>query len=117
MMVLVPAVTDVGLNVAAAPAGKPLAAKATVPVKAPPVVPVAIVNIADWPAGTVCEPAGPASVKSETVKVTAPDVPPPGVGLNTVTDGVPPLAVSLAGTAAVNCVALTNVVVKAAPFH
>lgn len=51
------------------------------------------------------------------VKVRAPDVPPPGVGLNTVTEAVPAAATSLTGTAAVNCVALPNVVVSATPFH
>jgi hypothetical protein len=49
--------------------------------------------------------------------VLVPDVPPPGVGLVTVTFAVPELAISLAGTAAVICVAVTNVVVSAAPFH
>src|ERR1035437_10546046 len=43
------------------------------------------------------------------------DVPPPG--LVTVTCAIPTEAMSPAGTAAVNCVALTNVVVSAAPFH
>src|SRR5271163_2900430 len=51
------------------------------------------------------------------VKVTAPDVPPPGVGLKTVTEAVPAVAMSPAGTAAVNCVPLTNVVVSPVPFH
>ena len=51
------------------------------------------------------------------VNVSALDVPPPGVGLKTVTDAVPAVAMSLAGTAAVNCVALSNVVTKPTPFH
>ena len=38
-------------------------------------------------------------------------------GLNTTTDAVPTEAISVAGTAAVSCVALTNVVVRFAPFH
>jgi hypothetical protein len=45
-----------------------------------------------------------------TVNVTAVDVPPPGVGLVTVTGGVPAVAISLAKITAVNDVALTNVV-------
>src|ERR1017187_7106879 len=49
------------------------------------------------------------------VKGSAFDVPTPG--LVTVTWATPTEAMSLAGTAAVNCVALTNVVVSAAPFH
>jgi hypothetical protein len=51
------------------------------------------------------------------VNVCAPDVPPPGVGLKTVTEAVPAVAMSLAGTAAVNCVALPGVVTNATPFH
>src|ERR1017187_8517338 len=49
------------------------------------------------------------------VKGSAFDVPTPG--LVTVTWATPTEAMSLAGTAAVNCVAPTNVVVSAAPFH
>ena len=45
------------------------------------------------------------------------DVPPPGVGLNTVTEAVPAEAMSAAGTEAVSEVALPNVVVRAVPFH
>ena len=45
------------------------------------------------------------------------DVPPPGVGFTTVIAAVPELAMSAAVIAAVNCVALTNVVVRALPFH
>ena len=41
------------------------------------------------------------------VKVWALDVPPPGVSLNTVTEVVPAVVQSLAGTVAVSCVALT----------
>ena len=42
-----------------------------------------------------------------TVKVLAPEVPPPGVGLKIVTLGVPPVAISVAGIAAVSWVAET----------
>jgi hypothetical protein len=52
-----------------------------------------------------------------TVNVRAPDVPPPGAGVNTVTDAVPAVAMSLARMAAVSWVLLTNVVVRLAPFH
>jgi hypothetical protein len=51
------------------------------------------------------------------VNVNAPDVPPPGVGVNTVTDGVPPAAISAAVICAWSCVALTNVVVRLLPFQ
>jgi hypothetical protein len=46
-----------------------------------------------------------------------PDVPPPGAGLVTVTFAVPAVAISAAVMAAVNCVALTNVVVLATPLN
>jgi hypothetical protein len=51
------------------------------------------------------------------VKETELDVPPPGDGFNTVTLVVPAEAMSAAVTAAVNCVLLTNVVVRLDPFH
>ena len=41
------------------------------------------------------------------VNVNPDDVPPPGVGLNTVTVAVPAVAIFAAGTTAVNWVALT----------
>ena len=50
-------------------------------------------------------------------KLTPEEVPPPGVGLFTVTSGVPALAISAALIAAVSCVELTKVVVRAAPFQ
>ena len=46
-----------------------------------------------------------------------PDVPPPGVGLVTVTCPVPTVAMSAAVIAAFNCVALTYVVVRLDPFQ
>lgn len=51
------------------------------------------------------------------VNVAAAVVPPPGAGLVTVTLAVPAVAISVAGIAAVNCVALTKVVVRKPPFH
>lgn len=51
------------------------------------------------------------------VKFTLPLVPPPGVGLKTVTVAVPAVAILVAGTDADICVALIKVVVSAAPFH
>src|SRR3954465_4868284 len=41
------------------------------------------------------------------------DVPPPGAGLKTVTGKLPPVSRSLAGIAALSCVELMNVVVRA----
>src|SRR2546422_1020127 len=60
------------------------------------------------------ESVGPGAL---TVNVRAVEVPPPGAGLNTVTEAVPGVARSVAEMAAVSCVALTNVVVRAAPFQ
>ena len=51
-----------------------------------------------------------------TVKVCAVDVPPPGLGVTTVMDAVPAVVRSLAGMTAVSCVALTKLVVNAAPL-
>jgi hypothetical protein len=51
-----------------------------------------------------------------TVRVCALDVPPPGAGFVTVMLNVPPVVRSLAGIAAVNCVALPKVVVRAEPL-
>jgi hypothetical protein len=52
---------------------------------------------------------------SEMVKFTASEAPPPGAGLVTVTAAVPIEAMAAPGIAATNCVALTNLVVRAAP--
>src|SRR5262245_43891088 len=52
-----------------------------------------------------------------TVKLTALDVPPPGAGVKTVTEGVPAAAMSLAGIEAVSWVAPPNVVGRSAPFQ
>src|SRR5882762_5030078 len=52
-----------------------------------------------------------------TVNVCAAEVPPPGAGVTTVTCGVPAAATSAAAMAAVSCVALTKVVVRAVPFQ
>src|SRR5438093_6333509 len=51
------------------------------------------------------------------VKVMAPDVPPPGNGLNTVIWVVPAVVMSPAEMAARNSVLLTNVVVRSEPFQ
>jgi len=51
-----------------------------------------------------------------TVRVCALDVAPPGAGFVTVMLNVPPVVRSLAGIAAVNCVALPKVVVRAEPL-
>jgi hypothetical protein len=51
-----------------------------------------------------------------TARVTAADVPPPGAGLNTVTDRLPVEAMSLARIAAVSWALLLNVVLRFEPF-
>lgn len=51
------------------------------------------------------------------VRVRGLEVPPPGVGLNTVTFTEAPSAMSLVEIAAVNLVELTKVVVRPAPFQ
>jgi hypothetical protein len=52
-----------------------------------------------------------------TVRFTAFEVPPPGLGVTTVTAKLPALASCAAGTTAVNCVELPKVVVSAVPFN
>src|SRR5437660_7622577 len=51
-----------------------------------------------------------------TVNCCALEVPPPGAGFVTVILNVPAVARSVAGIAAVSCVALTKVVVRAEPL-
>ena len=117
IMVLVPGVTEVGLNFAAAPVGSPVTVNVTGFVRVPPTVAVEIANAAGWPAATVSVGVELETAKSAIVSVRAAEVPPPGNGLNTVTKMAPPLVRSPAGTMAVTCVALTIVVVNATPFH
>ena len=114
--VLVPAVTDGGANVAAAPVGSPVAEKFSVAAAPAPAGAVGIVKFADWPAGTVWEAGWFGSEKPTMASVTAPEVPPPGVGLNTVAEAVPDAEMAPAVTDAVNCVALPNVVARAVPL-
>src|SRR5439155_593156 len=51
------------------------------------------------------------------VNVCGLEVPPPGAGVNTVTEAVPAVAMSAAVICAVSCVLLPNVVVRWPPFH
>jgi hypothetical protein len=51
------------------------------------------------------------------VNVNPDEVPPPGVGLNTVIVADPPDLMFAAGTVACNCAAETYVVVRLVPFH
>ena len=54
---------------------------------------------------------------SMMLKVTAPEVPPPGGGVKTVTLAEPTAAMSAALIVALSCVGLTKVVVRLTPFH
>src|SRR5438445_507818 len=51
------------------------------------------------------------------VNVCGVDVPPPGAGVNTVTEAVPAVAMSAVVICAVSCVLLPNVVARWLPFH
>ena len=74
-------------------------------------VPVTVRVNADPPAvaeeGDMVERVGTGLLAAVMVKVNPPEVPPPGVGLKTVTVAVPAVAISVAGIAAVSCVAET----------
>src|SRR5207247_10061452 len=61
--------------------------------------------------------AAPGGTALLTVNVSAPEVPPPGVGEKTATDAVPAVAMSPAVIAACNWVLLTNVVTRAPLVH
>lgn len=74
-------------------------------------------NPAEPASAEFCESEPNVGNGSSIVNVTAEDVPPPGAGLNTVTEAVAAVRMSAAGTAAINWVALVNVVTSAAPFH
>jgi hypothetical protein len=63
------------------------------------------------------KPVNCSVVGAETGKNATFEVPPPGAGLNTVTEAVAAAAIFEAGTVAINCELLTNVVLKAAPFN
>jgi hypothetical protein len=95
--------------------------KITVPVGVTPLPVVGVtvaVNVTDWPYtdGLALETTEVVVLALFTVNVWAFDAPPPPV-LNTVILNVPEMAMSLAGTAAVNCVSLTYVVVRFAPLN
>ena len=95
-----------------------LAPKFTV---APVTNPVPVrVNVKAAPPIAAVAGATEVSVGPETALIVndrLPDVPPLGAGFVTVTVAVPAVAISAAVIAAVSCVALTNVVVLAAPLN
>jgi hypothetical protein len=61
--------------------------------------------------------AGDGEVDGLMVKVSAPDVPPPGEGVDTLTGTEAAVASSLAAMSACSWLALTSLVVRTAPFH
>ena len=88
---------------------------------APATKPVPVrVNVKAAPPAEAEAGAIEVSVGPETALIVndrLPEVPPPGAGLVTVTVAVPAVAISAAVIAAVNFVALTNVVVLEAPLN
>jgi len=88
-----------------APATKPVPVRVNVKAAPPAVAEVGAVEVSVGPETALI------------VKDRLPDVPPPGAGLVTVTVAVPAVAISAAVIAAVNFVALTKVVVLAAPLN
>ena len=88
-----------------APATKPVPVRVNVKAAPTAMAEVGAKEVSDGPAAALI------------VKDRLPDVPPPGAGLVTVTVAVPAVAISAAVMAAVSCVALTNVVVLAAPLN
>src|SRR5579863_3699642 len=66
-----------------------------------------IVNVSAFDVVPTGNPCGPIPLAPPTG----------GFGLNTVTEAVPTVAISAAVMVAVNCEALTNVVVRLPPFH
>src|SRR5690242_7699983 len=75
----------------------------------PPRVTLAKYSAKNWPVGHD-EPPPPLPIENVNALDTA-------ASLRTATDAWPALAMSLAGMAAVSCVALTNVVGRLSPFH
>ena len=88
-----------------APVTKPVPVRVNVKAAPPAVAEVGAIKVSVGPGAALI------------VKDTVADVPPPGAGLVTVTVAVPAVAISAAEIAAVSCVALTNVVVLAAPLN
>lgn len=116
IVTVLPAATEFWLNMAAVPCGRPVAPSVTVLEKPLVVGAIMIEYCAGCPAVTVAALACIVAVKLSAVKVCPADVPPPGAGLVADTCKLPPRALSAAGTVAVNCVALTNVVVSDLPL-
>ena len=104
---LVPTVTaGIGLGVMVESPGRPETAKFTAfPKPFTSVGPTVTLIVTDCPEVTLVGFAAMVAVKSSTVKVTCCVLaPPPGVGFVTATFGVPPVAMSEAGTATTICV-------------
>jgi hypothetical protein len=83
---------------------------------APPPSPPVNVTVT-WPPGTTVVVFTISTGATVTENVSGFEVPPPGDGENTETCALPTAARSAAEIAACNCVALTKVVGRFAPFH
>src|SRR4029077_17997391 len=70
------------------------------------------------PANTAFGPSEVAvGIGLSIVKLSPPEIPPPGAGVETVTSAVPPAAISAVVIVACKLVQHTNVVARAVPFH
>lgn len=116
IVTVVPATAGFWLNPAVAPDGRPVAASVTVLENPLGDAAMIMEYCAGRPAVTVAAAAGILVVKLSAVKVCPAEVPPAGAGSVTVTCKLPPRELSDAGTVAVNCVALTNVVASDLPL-
>ena len=116
--VVVSQASEYGAAVSSAPRAAPSSRSCTptTPVLSPAVATTVTVPLTTLAAiGAVIATVG--ARVSETVKVSALESPPPGAGLETLTDTVPAVAMSAAAIAALSWVLDTGVVVRAAPFH
>jgi hypothetical protein len=93
-----------GVKVAVVNGGKFDAEKLTATGRVPPCVAKFIANIAVCPAVTVTGCVGPVMEKLSIAKLSELDVPPPGVGFETVITAVPTAASELEATVAVSVV-------------
>lgn len=83
--------------------------------------PPTVITGEELPATTVCGFSesmwGTGVAFGVMVKVTCPDVPPPGDGVKTTTVDVPGFCTSAAGTVACNCSWLRKIVIRVVPFQ
>src|SRR5271168_2895685 len=102
----VPAGSEGAVKEQLAAAGRPEHVNVSALGSAPPWVARLMVNVAVWPAFTVCGPDAELMLKSLTARASADEVPPPGDGFDTVIESIPVAASRPAGTGAVREVAV-----------